>query len=54
MEPFRQFFQFLNKFVPLQEAEFDLVIRPFLQLRSFSKKEIITHAGQTEQYLNFV
>src|SRR5215218_6973217 len=54
MESFRQFFQFLNKFVTLQEAEFNLIIRPFIQQRSFNKKEIIIHAGETEQYLNFV
>ena len=54
MEPFRQFLQFLNKFVTLPEAEFNLTIRPFIELRSFNKKEIITHAGETEQYLNFV
>lgn len=54
MDPLRQFFDFLNKFVSLDESEFDSAIRPRIQLRRFNKKEVITQAGETEQYLNFV
>lgn len=54
MEPFRQFFDYLNKFVTLEEAEFNTIIQPRIQLRRFAKKEIITPAGETERYLNFV
>ena len=54
MEPIRQFFEYLNRFVPLDEAEFNEVIQPRIQLRKFGKKEIITQAGETEQYLNFI
>jgi CRP-like cAMP-binding protein len=54
MESFRQFYQFLNKFVVLQQDEFDRIISPVIQFRSFNKKEIISNAGDVEQYLNFV
>lgn len=54
MEPLRQLFDFLNKFVTLDEKEFNEHIQPHVQLRRFNKKEIITHAGETERYLNFV
>ena len=54
MEPFRQFLQFLNKFIELQEDEFDSIIRPTIELRHFNKKEIISQAGETERYLNFI
>ncbi|HYO21682.1 MAG TPA: Crp/Fnr family transcriptional regulator [Flavisolibacter sp.] len=54
MEPLRQFLDFLNKFVPIEESEFTSIIQPRIQLRRFHKKEIITHAGEVEQYLNFV
>jgi CRP-like cAMP-binding protein len=54
MEPIRQFFDYLNKFVSIDEAEFNAVIQPRIQLRRFKKKEIITQAGVVENYLNYV
>lgn len=54
MEPLRQFFDFLNKYIPLSQEEFDSVITPHIQLRKFKKKEMITVAGEVERYLNFV
>lgn len=54
MEPFHQFFAFLNKFVVLGNADFDGIIRPYIQVRQFQKKAIITHAGEVEEYFNFI
>ncbi|HEX8313443.1 MAG TPA: Crp/Fnr family transcriptional regulator [Flavisolibacter sp.] len=54
MEPLRQFSDFLNKFAAIQESEFNSIIQPRIQLRRFGKKEVITYAGETERYLNFV
>ena len=54
MDPYAQLSQFLNKFVPLTEVEFNTIIRPYAQLRQFNKKQVITNAGDVEQYLNFV
>jgi CRP-like cAMP-binding protein len=54
MEPLRQFFQFLNKFIVLSEPEFDRIIAPYIQLRQFNKKQIVTKAGEVEEYMNFI
>jgi CRP-like cAMP-binding protein len=54
MDPYAQLSQFLNKFVSLPETEFNTVIRPYAQLRQFNKKQVVTNAGDVEQYLNFV
>src|SRR5215204_1382107 len=54
MEPLRLFFEFLNKFIPLTDDEFDAIIKPHIRLRQFKKKETITMAGEVERYLNFI
>src|SRR5688572_25300904 len=54
MENVRQFFQFLHKFIDLSEEEFNEKIRPFLIVRHFKKKEVMTKAGEVEDFLNFV
>ncbi len=54
MENIRLFFQFLHKFVTLSEEEFDEHIRPYLEVRSFKKKQLITKENEVENYLNFV
>ena len=54
MENTRLFFQFLHKFIELSEEEFDTVIKPYLEIRSFKKKQVITQVGVVEDYMNFV
>jgi CRP-like cAMP-binding protein len=54
MENVRMFFQFLHKFIPLTEEEFDNMLRPHLNVRHFKKKEVILQAGEVEDCLNFV
>jgi CRP-like cAMP-binding protein len=54
MEPLELFLSFLNKFVPLTAEEFQTVFVPFTEVRNFRKKEIVTQAGETEEYINFV
>jgi CRP-like cAMP-binding protein len=54
MDHFRLLFQFLHKFVPLSEVEFDEKVRPYLDLRHFKKRQIITREGDVEEYLNFI
>ena len=54
MENTRLFFQFLHKFIELSEEEFDTVIKPYLEIRSFKKKQVITQVGEVEEYMNFV
>jgi CRP-like cAMP-binding protein len=54
MDTIRPFFQFLHKFIDLTEDEFDRYARPYLEVRHFKKKQVITPAGTIEDYLNFV
>ena len=54
MDSFRQFFQFLHKFIDFSEDEFNDMIRPYLVLRQFKKKEQLTKTGDVEDYINFV
>jgi len=54
MEDLKLFFQFLHKFVQLEETEFDQLIRPYLKIRAFKKKELLARAGEVENYLNFI
>lgn len=48
------FFLFLTKFIDITETEFDQFARPYLEFRTFNKKELITRAGEVELYMNFV
>lgn len=54
MEPLELFLSFLNRFVPLSAEEFQTIILPYIEVRSFKKKEVITQSGDTEEYINFV
>lgn len=54
MEPLELFQAFLNKFVPLRVDEFQTLIVPYIEVRTFKKKEIITPGGEVENYINFV
>jgi CRP-like cAMP-binding protein len=54
MDNIRPFFQFLHKFIDLTEAEFDEAIRPYIEVRHFKKKQVITRADTIEDYFNFV
>ena len=45
---------FLNKFIPLSQEEFDQFMSPYIQKRVFDKKTIITHVGEVENYINFI
>jgi CRP-like cAMP-binding protein len=49
-----QFFSYLNKFIPLNGEEFKKFIQPYLIERRFGKKEIVSRAGEVENYLNFI
>jgi len=48
------FLAFLNKFLPLSREEYAEYLEPYMITRSFDKKEIITQAGEVENYFNFI
>ena len=50
----KSFLDFLNKFIPLGQDEFDELITPCVIKRNFGKKAIITQAGEVENYINFI
>jgi len=50
----KSFFDFLNKFIPLGQDEYDELITPCVIKRNFGKKAIITQAGEVENYINFI
>lgn len=54
MSPRKSLLDFLNKFIPLSEDEFNEFIHPCIIKRSFKKKAIILHAGEVENYINFI
>jgi CRP-like cAMP-binding protein len=50
----KSFLDFLNKFIPLSQDEYDELIVPCVIKRNFGKKAIITQAGEIENYINFI
>lgn len=54
MDNIKPFFAYLQKFVTLTDEEFQQSILPFIKVRRFAKKEIITRAGEIENYFNFI
>lgn len=48
------FKEFLSKFIPLTQEEYDKLILPCVIKRRFEKKSIITLAGEIENYMNFI
>jgi len=48
------FKEFLNKYIPLSQEEYDKLILPCVVKRQFDKKAIITFAGEIENYMNFI
>jgi CRP-like cAMP-binding protein len=45
---------FLNKFIPLTQEEYDQQLSPYVRVREFAKKELITRQGEIENYFNFI
>lgn len=54
MESIGSLYRYLNKYVHLPADEFDRLIKPYVIIRHFGKKEIITHDGVVENYFNFL
>jgi CRP-like cAMP-binding protein len=48
------FLGYLRKFIELSEAEFEQMLMPVIKIRNFAKKELLTEAGEVENYFNFI
>jgi CRP-like cAMP-binding protein len=54
MDVVRPFLEFARKFIDISEDEFRHSIYPFITVRKFHKKQIITHTDEVENYFNFI
>lgn len=54
MSSSKTFLEFLRKFIPISQEEYDALILPCVIKRRFDKKSIITFAGEIENYMNFI
>lgn len=54
MENVKIFFQFLRKFINMNDEELNLYFGPYIQIRQFQKKQIITPLHEVENYFNFI
>jgi CRP-like cAMP-binding protein len=48
------FVKFLRQFVPLTDNEIKKELLPIITVREYAKKQVITEAGQVENYMNFI
>lgn len=54
MNTAKPFLSYLQKFVNLTDAEFEQLLMPVIKFRNFAKKELLTKAGDVENYFNFI
>ena len=54
MDMVRPFHQYLLKFIDLSDDEFTNYLLPVIEVRRFDKKELVTRAGEVENYFNFI
>jgi CRP-like cAMP-binding protein len=54
MDTARPFQNYLQKFIGLSDDEFEQHLQPVIKLRKFVKKELLTRAGEVENYFNFI
>ncbi len=54
MDNSKPFLDYMRKFVPLTNDEFEQLLLPVILFRKFDKKEFITTAGEVENYFNFI
>lgn len=54
MNTTRPFLDYVQKFVDITEEEFRQFVEPYITVRKFGKKQIITEDGTVENYFNFI
>lgn len=48
------FVSYLRQFVPITDDEVKTIVLPSVSIKKFQKKDIITKAGDIENYINFI
>ncbi len=54
MDSVKLFQNYLKKFIVLTDDEFNQYLLPIIKVRRFGKKEVVSKAGEIENYFNFV
>lgn len=54
MDAAKAFHEYLSRFIELSDEEFKTCLLPFLTIRKFGKKELLTRAGEVENWFNFI
>src|SRR6266513_4963249 len=54
MNVVKPFLDYIRKFIEISDDEFQQYIYPYIVVRKYAKKQIITEAGQIENYFNFI
>ena len=54
MDVAKPFLDYVRKFADVTEEEFRQLIFPYITVRKYQKKQIITEAGKIENYFNFI
>ena len=54
MDTVKPFLKYLQKFGQISEAEFNQWVLPYIKIRKFEKRDLITKAGEVENYFNFI
>jgi CRP-like cAMP-binding protein len=54
MDTAKPFQKYLQKFANISDEEFSQYLLPVINIRKFDKKELLTRAGEVENYFNFI
>jgi CRP-like cAMP-binding protein len=54
MESVQPLKNYLAKFIDLNDEEFNRYLLPVIAIRKFNKRELLTKAGEVEDYFNFI
>ena len=54
MDVVRPFLDYIRKFIEISDDEFRQHIYPYIKVRKYAKKQIITETGDIENYFNFI
>ena len=54
MNVVKPFLDYIRKFIEIPDEEFQQYIYPYIVVRKYTKKQIITETGQIENYFNFI
>ncbi|WP_300599877.1 Crp/Fnr family transcriptional regulator [Niabella sp.] len=49
-----EFITFLRQFVTISPEEVKNLLLPAIQVREFNKRDVVTRAGEVEEYMNFI